>query len=390
MYRIQTLNAISSVIYDELDDQYQVSKEETHPDAYLIRSANLHDQELPEGLLAIGRAGAGTNNIPVELCTEKGIVVFNTPGANANAVKELVIASLFLASRRVIEGIEWAKTLKGQGDEIGKLVEKSKNQFVGPEVKGKRLGVIGLGAIGVMVANAAHAIGMEVLGYDPFISIDAAWHLSRAVKHESSLEALLANSDYITIHVPLNAKTKDLINAENLARANQGIRILNFARGGIINEEDLVKALEEKQVGRYITDFPSEALIGLPNVICIPHLGASTPESEDNCARMAAAQVRDYLENGNIRNSVNFPDCSLPGTGAPRLAVLHKNEPNMVGQITSILAARGININNMNNRSRGQTAYTLIDLDNGSDDGLVEAMGNIQGVIGARLMPAKR
>ena len=308
MLKIKTLNKISPVGLDCFDRKYYTYGDEIeNPDAVMVRSAAMHEMELPESLKAIARAGAGVNNIPVDRCSEAGIVVFNTPGANANAVKELVIAGLLISSRKVIAGIEWAKTLKGSGDQVAKLVEKGKSAFTGPEIAGKRLGVIGLGAIGIMVANAARGLGMEVYGYDPYLSVDAAWNLSRAIHHATNIKDIFAECDYITIHVPLTNETRGLINAESIATMRDGVRILNFARGDLVNDADLIAALDSGKVAAYVTDFANDALLGVDGVIAIPHLGASTPESEDNCAQMAAKELIDYLENGNITNSVTCP-----------------------------------------------------------------------------------
>ena len=388
MFKIQTLNKIAMVGLDVFPrDQYEIASDILNPDAILVRSADMHGLQLPVSVKAIGRAGAGVNNIPIEQCSKRGIVVFNTPGANANGVKELVLASLLLASRRIVEGIEWARTLKGKGKEVGPLVEKGKNDFVGPEIKGKRLGVVGLGAIGVMVANDAIALGMEVTGYDPYISIEAAWGLSRTVRRATSLDQLLAQSDYITLHVPLMEQTKNMLKAEKFAIMKKGVRIVNLARGALVNNSDLLQAMKTGIVSCYVTDFPDDDLLGVPGVIAIPHLGASTPEAEDNCAVMAAEQVRDFLENGNIKNSVNFPACALPSMGRNRIVVANANVPNMVGQITSILAIAQINIADMMNKSLGDLAYNIIDIDGQVSEEQVEKLRKIEGVIMARLIP---
>ena len=382
MMKIQTLNEISSVIHEYLPPaKFQVSKELAAPDALLVRSADVHSRELNPELRAIARAGAGVNNIPIDKCSELGIVVFNTPGANANAVKELVLTALLLSSRRVVQGIEWVRTLKGQGAEVPKLVEKGKSQFVGPEVKGKTLGVIGLGAIGAMVANEAHDIGMEVMGFDPYMSIQSAWRLSRAVKQAASLDDLLAHSDYITIHVPQTEETKGYLNRLTFSKMKKGVRLLNFSRGGLVNDHDLAEALENGTVSTYVTDFPNDDLLGMENVICIPHLGASTPESEDNCAEMAAKQLHDFLINGNIVNSVNFPHCELPRSAAFRLAICHRNVPSMVGQITSLIAEKHINISDMINKSRKGIAYTLVDLDAQPGEDVLDSLHAIPDIL---------
>ncbi|MDO5123235.1 MAG: phosphoglycerate dehydrogenase [Eubacteriales bacterium] len=361
MFNILTLNKIAAVGTDRLGDNYTVTDNTDTPDAVIVRSASMHDMDMPESLLAIARAGAGTNNIPSDKCAEEGIVVFNTPGANANAVKELVLAGLFMASRDIIGGIEWEKGLKGSGDALGKTVEKGKSQFVGPELKGKTLGVVGLGAIGILVANAAVSLGMKVYGYDPYLSVDAAWKLSRNIVHAASLEDVYKNSDYITVHVPLNASTKGTINKDTIATMKDGVRILNFSRDGLVNSADLIEALKSGKVAKYVTDFATDDILCLENVVAMPHLGASTPESEDNCAVMAADQVKDYLENGNIVNSVNYPNLSMARSGDKRFCVLHRNKPNVIATITSALASEGANVENMESKSRGDYGYMVID-----------------------------
>lgn len=383
MYEILTLNKIAQVGLKNFDETYTISDDSKNPDGIILRSFSMHDMELPENLKAVARAGAGTNNIPIDKCSEKGIVVFNTPGANANAVKELVIAGMLLASRNVAGGIAWAASLKEEGDQVEKLVEKGKSNFVGPEIQGKKLGVIGLGAIGVMVANAAHSLGMEVLGYDPYISVDAAWGLSRSVVHATNLNEIFAECDYITLHVPLLPDTKEMINAANIAMMKDGVRILNFARGGLVSNSDILKALADKKVACYVTDFPSADLLGVENVIAIPHLGASTPESEDNCAVMASLELKDYLENGNITNSVNFPAVSMPRETDVRVCVMHKNIPNMLSQISNAVAEEKINIENMLNKSKKDYAYTVLDLC-GDSEKIVSAIEQIDGVIRVR------
>jgi D-3-phosphoglycerate dehydrogenase len=388
MFKIQTLNKIAMIGIDVFPrEQYEIASDIMNPDAILVRSADMHNLQLPASVKAIGRAGAGVNNIPVEACSKRGVVVFNTPGANANGVKELVLAGLLMSSRRIVPAIEWAKTLKGKGKEVGPLVEKGKNDFVGPEIKGKKLGVIGLGAIGVMVANDAVSLGMEVAGYDPYISVEAAWGLSRTVRRATSLDQLLSQSDYITLHVPLIEQTKGMLRAEKFALMKKGVRIINLARGGLVKNADLLEALKTGAVGCYVTDFPDDELLDVPGVIAIPHLGASTPEAEDNCAVMAVEQVRDYLENGNIKNSVNFPACSLPAMGRNRILVANANVPNMVGQITTVLAGDKINIADMMNKSAGDFAYNIIDIDGQVSEAQVEKLRKIEGVVMARLIP---
>ena len=387
MFKIQTLNKIAMIGLEGFPrEQYEIASEILNPDAILVRSADMHSMTLPASVQAIGRAGAGVNNIPVEQCSKRGIVVFNTPGANANGVKELVLAGLLLSSRRIVAGIEWVQTLKGKGKEVGPLVEKGKNDFVGPEIKGKKLGVIGLGAIGVMVANDAVALGMEVTGYDPYISVEAAWGLARTVRRATTLDMLLAQSDYITLHVPLMDQTKGMLNRDKFALMKKGVRIVNLARGGLVKNADLLEAMKAGTVGCYVTDFPDDDLLDVPNVIPIPHLGASTPEAEDNCAVMAVEQVRDYLENGNVKNSVNFPACALPSMGRDRIVVANANVPNMVGQITTVLAADRINIADMMNKSAGDFAYNIIDIDGDVSQTQVEKLRKIEGVIMARLI----
>lgn len=383
MYIVQTLNKIAENGLALFDENYQVTDSLEGADAVLVRSAKMHDIALPDTVKAIARAGAGVNNIPIEAYAEKGVVVFNTPGANANAVKELVIAGLLLSSRKIVEGIKWAETLT---TDIAKEVEKGKGAFAGQEILGKKLGVIGLGAIGVMVANAAQALGMEVIGYDPYISIDAAWGLSRHIKHASKLEEVFAEADYITVHVPLVESTKHMLNKEAFAKMKPGVRILNFSRDTLVNNEDLIAALNEGQVVKYVTDFPVEGVMNHKNIITIPHLGASTEESEENCAVMAVKQVKDYLENGNIVNSVNLPQCEMAWDTNCRLAIIHKNTPAMIGKITGIIAEEGININDMINKSRGEFAYTLIDTDTHVSKDHINKIEQIEYVVKVRVL----
>jgi len=389
MYKIQTLNAISDVIHTQLNENYAVSKEETNPDAILVRSAAMHEMEFGPELKAIGRAGAGVNNIPIDRCSKAGIVVFNTPGANANAVAELVIAGLLMSGRNIAGGIDWAKTLKGQGPEVGKLVEKGKSQFVGPEMRGKTLGVIGLGAIGALVANAAsRGLGMKVLGYDPFISVESAWSLSTSIRHAASADEVLAQADFVTFHIPLNDKTRGTLNAEMIAKMKDGAGILNFSRGELADSSAVIAALESGKLRSYVTDFPSDEILGREGVLCIPHLGASTPESEENCARMAAAEIRDYLENGSIRHSVNFPELQLGAPEAFRLLVLHENIPNTISSISSVVAQEGINIENLVNKSKKDMAATVMEMQTVPSQKAVEAIGKIPGVVRVRLFQA--
>ena len=362
MFNVKTLNKISASGLGQFDTaKYTYGDDIASPDAIMVRSASMHEMDFPASLKAIARAGAGVNNIPLDKCSNEGIVVFNTPGANANAVKELVIAGLLMSSRKVVAGIDWAKTLKGNGDQVGKMVEKGKSAFAGPEIQGKTLGVIGLGAIGILVANAAKSLGMKVYGYDPFLSVDAAWNLSSSIVHAKSLKEIYANCDYITIHVPLNDETKNTVCAESIAEMKDGVRILNYARGGLVNSADLIKALDSGKVAAYVTDFPSDDVIGVDGVIAIPHLGASTPESEDNCAFMAANEIIDFLEKGSIKNSVNMPNVELDAPSGKRICVIHKNVPNLITTITGYVSAAGINIDNMINKSRGDFAYSVID-----------------------------
>lgn len=382
MYTIQTLNAISPVIYNHLpQDSYTVAKETAAPDAIIVRSASMLDMELPASLQSIARAGAGYNNIPVDKCTEAGICVFNTPGANANAVKELTLAGLLLASRDIIGGVEWVKELKPGETSVAKQVEKGKSQFVGPEIQGKTLAVMGLGAIGVLVANAAATLGMKVIGYDPFISVENAWALSTTIQRATSLDAMLAEADYVTVHIPLSDKTRNMIDEQVLAKMKPSAALLNFSRAELCDTAAVLAALQAGRLRKYVIDFPTEAVIGQPGVIALPHLGASTPESEDNCADMAALQTRDYLETGSIRNSVNLPACELEPAEKHRITVIHKNIPNMIASITSAVHT---NIENMGNRSRGDYAYTIIDLADQPTEENLAALRAIEGMISVR------
>ena len=390
MYKIQTLNAISDIIHSQLSaDRYTVSKDEPVPDAILVRSAAMHDMTFGPQLQAIGRAGAGVNNIPIERCSKEGIVVFNTPGANANAVAELVIAGLLMSGRNIAGGIAWAKTLKGQGAEVAKLVEKGKSQFVGPEMRGKTLGVIGLGAIGAIVANAAsRGLGMNVVGYDPFISVESAWSLSTSIHRAASPDDVLAQADYITFHIPLNDKTRGTINAEMIAKMKDGAGILNFSRGELADVPAVKEALASGKLSSYVTDFPSDDLLDLEHVVCIPHLGASTPESEENCASMAAAEIRDYLEKGSIHNSVNYPEVQLAEPEAARVLVLHENIPNMVSTITAAAAKEGLNIENMLNRSKKDMAVTVMEMAELPSQNALDVLAKVPGIIRVRVFSA--
>ena len=364
-------------------DGFQISDDAANPDAILVRSAKLHDETFPDSLQAIARAGAGVNNIPIDRCSEHGIVVFNTPGANANSVKELVLAGMLLSSRGIQQGMSWVRENAGL-DDLEKAVEKEKKRFAGVELMGKTLGVAGLGAIGVMVSNAATALGMRVIGFDPFISVESAWGLSRAVGRADSLEQLLASCDYITLHVPLNDATKGMIGADEFAAMRPGSRLLNFARGGLVDDTAVLAALNSGKLARYVTDFPSSEVAGHEDVLAVPHLGASTEEAEENCAIMAARQVRDYLEQGTIVNSVNFPECRLDATANQRILIANRNIPNMVGQVTTILANHSINILNLLNRHRGELAYNIIDIDGDIPGEAVEQLRSVDGVIFVR------
>ena len=381
MYKVKTLNKIAKIGLDIFDEKYTYGDEVENPDGIILRSFNMHEMELPESLAAVARAGAGVNNIPIDKCSEKGIVVFNTPGANANAVKELVIAGLLLASRKVVQGIEWAKTLIGEGEQVSKLVEKGKSSFAGPEIQGKTLGIIGLGAIGIRVANAAHALGMNVIGYDPYLSVDAAWKMTRAAEHAKTVDDVLAKSDYISIHVPATKDTKGMFNADLFRKVKPGVRLLNFSRAELVDTEAVLKALEDGTVAEYVTDFATEELLKSDRVIVMPHLGASTPESEDNCAVMAAQELKDFLENGNITNSVNFPNCDMGKVSGSRVTIAHKNIPSMLNQITDVFTKDSINIENMVNKSKGDYAYTMIDTHTDITDAMLADIKTIDGVI---------
>ena len=378
---ILTLNKISKLGTSRFADNYIISDNIENPEGILVRSANMHEYEMPESLLAIARAGAGVNNIPVDACAEKGIVVFNTPGANANAVKELALAALLLSCRDIVAGVKWAEGLTG--DDVAKQVEKGKSQFVGPEIMGKKLGVIGLGAIGVNVANAAEALGMKVYGYDPFLSIKSAWSLSHNVQM-ATLNEIYAECDFISIHAPLTPDTKEFINKTSIALMKDGVRILNLARGGLVHNADMAAALEEGKVAKYVTDFPDAEVLAMKNALCIPHLGASTPESEDNCAVMAVDQMKEYLENGNIVNSVNFPAVEMPRSGKVRLCIFHKNVPAILSSISATIAEDNINIANMINKSKGDFAYTVVDCDSEVSGDNIADIANIDGVIRVR------
>jgi D-3-phosphoglycerate dehydrogenase len=387
MFRIQTLNKISPQGLELFPrKKYEVASELPNPDAILVRSADLHSLAIPDSVLAIARAGAGVNNIPIPACSERGIVVFNTPGGNANAVKELAIAALLLASRNILGGWSWTAGIADRADEVPDLVEKGKSKFEGPELKGKTLGVVGLGAIGVMVANDAVALGMNVSGYDPYISVEAAWNLSRAVERADTLEGLLARSDYVTLHLPLGDTTRGLLDAEKFRIMKKGARIINLARGGLVNEGDIIEALNGEKLAAYVTDFPTAELLACKRALCIPHLGASTPEAEDNCAFMAVRQLMDYLENGTVKNSVNYPRCRLEFRSPYRLLAANRNIPNMVGQITTVLAAGTINITDLINHHHGEYAYNIIDTEQPIPVDIVEKIKTIDGIIRVRTL----
>lgn len=386
-FKVQTLNNISRRGLKLLDENYTVADAVEAPDAILLRSAKMHDMDIPESVKFIGRAGAGVNNIPLDKCSEQGIVVCNSPGANANAVKELVALGMLMSSRKVVDGVEWTKGLLEETGDVAAAVEKGKSAFAGPELYGKKMGVVGLGAIGVLVANMAVDFGMKVYGFDPFISIEHAWGLSRKVKRSASKEAIFKNCDYISLHIPFMEETKNYVSADILAETKKGLRLLNFARGGLVDTTALKTSLEDGTVAAYVVDFPSEETLRMPNVINIPHLGASTPESEENCAAMAVEELREYLENGNIVNSVNYPNCSMGVcSSVNRITVNHKNIPNMIGQIAAVLAGNNINISDMTNKNKGEWAYTMIDVDNETADSVKAALKAIDGVTRVRVL----
>lgn len=385
MYNIKTLNKISNVGLSKFDkSKYAYGDDIENPDAIMVRSASMHDMEMPSSLLAIARAGAGTNNIPVANCAEKGIVVFNTPGANANAVKELVVLGLLISSRKVTKAIDWCKTIKGEGDNVGKAVEKGKSAFAGPEIKGKTLGVIGLGAIGRLVAEAAVDLGMNVIGYDPFLPADTQF--KSGIEINNNLEEIFPVVDYLSLHVPLTEETKNLINRKTIDTMKNTVRIMNFARGALVNSADVIDALEDGRMSAYVTDFPDAELIGVDGVIAIPHLGASTPESEENCAAMGAQELIDFLENGNIKNSVNMPAVSVAKSGSVRITVIHKNQPNMISTITDTISKDGVNISTFEDKNRGDIAYAIIDCDVDVSSTVVNDIEAIDGVIKVRVI----
>ena len=387
MFRIKTMNKIAQVGLNEFPADYQVGDNVEEEEGILVRSAKLHDYPFPDTLWGIARAGAGTNNIPVAECAQKGIVVFNTPGANANGVKELVLAALLMASRDLVGGVEWVKAQAATPDtDVAAAVEKGKSAFVGPELYRKTLGVIGLGAIGALVANAALSLGMEVYGYDPFLSVDTALRLDRHVHVVKDVAELYRVSDYVTIHVPYTPDTRHTINADTIAQMKDGVRVVNLARGELVDDAAMMAALESGKVARYVTDFPNNTITLAPNVVPIPHLGASTPESEDNCAVMAAQQLRDFLENGNIKNSVNFPNVEMERSGVQRLCIIHRNIPAMLANITAQLSGDGVNVENMTNKSRGDFAYTLVDVGSPVEESVIDDIRAIDGIIRVRVI----
>ena len=386
MFKINCLNPIADVGLKNFSDKYEIAADVREADGILVRSASMHEMELPDKLLTVARAGAGVNNIPLDKCAEKGIVVFNTPGANANGVKELVLAGMLLAARDVIGGIDWVKASKDNAD-IAKAAEKEKKNFAGSEIMGKKLGVIGLGAVGVQVANAAVALGMEVFGFDPYLSVNAAWSLSRAVVHVTNIDDIYSQCDYITIHVPLMEDTKGYINAVSIAKMKKGVVLLNYARDLLVNEKDVLEGIQSGKIACYVSDFPNPTTAGQKGCIVIPHLGASTEEAEDNCAVMAVQEIMDYLENGNIRNSVNYPACDMGVcTKAGRVAVFHKNIANMITKFTAEFGEKGINISDMTNKSKGEVAYTMLDVEAAPTAEIVEALKNIEGVFRVRIV----
>ena len=388
MYNIKLLNKISPVgtsLFDKAN--YNVGEDVENEDGILLRSADMHSYEMKENLLAIARSGAGVNNIPVGDCAEKGIVVFNTPGANANAVKELAICALLLSCRKISDAIVWAKSIAGEGDAIPKMVEKGKGQFVGPELAGKTLGIIGLGAIGAKLANIARSLGMTVYGYDPFITVDAAWQLKTDIRHALSEEEIYANCDFISMHIPCNDQTRGKFCAETFAKMKDGVRIINLARGELVNDDDMAAALESGKVASYVTDFPNAKTLAMAGAVCIPHLGASTPESEDNCAKMATEQMIDFLENGNITNSVNFPNVTMErSAGSARLCVIHRNIPNMISTVSAAMAAKGINIENIISKSKKDYAYTMLDVVGDVSDATLQHLYEVEGIIRVRVI----
>ena len=383
--KIQLLNKIAKVGLAELGNAYTVGEEIQNPDGIMVRSAVMHEMEFGTDLKAIARAGAGVNNIPIDRCSEAGIVVFNTPGANANGVKELAICALLLAARDVVGGIEWAKSLKGSTD-VAKQVEKGKSKFAGNELKGKTLGVIGLGAIGGMIANTAISLGMKVIGCDPFLSVEGAWNLDRNVVRAATYDEIFANADYITLHVPATKETKNMICTANIAKMKDGVKIINLSRADLVSAPDLKTAMADGNVSAYVTDFPTEEILEIPGVVAIPHLGASTEESEENCAVMAARELDDYLTNGNIKNSVNFPNVEMPRSGASRICVLHANVPAVITKVTAAISDEGLNIENMTNKSKGDNAYTMVDISSAPSDAAINHIVSLEGIYRVRVV----
>ncbi|NLJ15853.1 MAG: 3-phosphoglycerate dehydrogenase [Clostridiales bacterium] len=387
MYQILTLNKISNKGTDLFDkSKYEIGDNAQNPTAVLVRSASMHESELGSNLVAIARAGAGTNNIPIDKCTKEGIVVFNTPGANANAVKELVLLGTLISSRKVPAALDWVKTLKGKGDEVGKLVEKGKSQFVGPEISGKKLGVIGLGAIGALVANAASHLGMKVYGVDPYLSVQGALHLEKDVVYLKSYKEIFETCDYITLHVPLTPDTKEIINAETISQMKDNVRILNFSRGDLVNSKDVIDGISSGKIAAYVTDFPNDELLGVDGVIALPHLGASTPESEENCAVMAVNELIDYIENGDITNSVNLPNVNVAKTGDAKICVIHKNLEGLITKIAGVASDNKLNIENMVSKSKKEYAYTVLDVKGNVSDEIIKKLNDIDTVIRVRVV----
>lgn len=383
---ILKLNDISPLADKYFPSNFNLTKQHDNPDGIILRSYDMHSYELKDNLLAVARAGAGVNNIPIDQCTQKGVVVFNTPGANANAVKELTLCGLLLGSRKIYKSLNWVQSLNGKGDEVPALVEKGKKEFVGPELLGKTIGIIGLGAIGVLVANACAALGMEVIGYDPYISIDNAWNLSKSIHKETDINHLFSSADYISLHVPYTPNTKHMINKDTFALMKSNAVIVNCSRGELVNDDDLLEAINSGKIARYVTDFPNQKLLGNDNIIVLPHLGASTPEAEDNCAEMAAKQLSDYIVTGSIVNSVNFPKVTLGPIKACRLTVIHKNVKSMLNQITDTVSAATINIDTMISHSKGEYAYSVLDLDEEIQQETIEKLSRIEGVVKVRVI----
>ncbi len=385
--KILKLNEISPVVNEVFGNKYTLEKDCADPAGIMLRSFNMHEYKIPESVLCVGRAGAGVNNIPVDKCAENGVVVFNSPGANANAVKELVLCALLMSGRKIVDGINWTGSLKGKGAEVSKLVESGKKNFVGGEIRGKKLGVIGLGAIGALVANAAIELGMTVIGYDPYISIKGAWNLDNHVKKQDDVNALFAECDYVTLHVPLTDATRNLVCEKTISLMKNGAAIVNFSRGELVNNADIIAAVKSGKISRYVTDFPCDELLGIENIIAIPHLGASTPEAEDNCAYMVAKQMVDFIENGNITNSVNFPACSQNRCGKQRLTVIHVNVKNVLNSITDLISKEGINISGFSSQSENRKfAYAIIDVDDALPAKVIEKISKLENIVKVRVL----